>query len=409
MKFAHFADVHLGSWRDPRLSEAGMRVFVNAVDLCFQNEVDFILISGDFFDTSLPSVDCLRVAAGKLREIKERGIAVYAIAGSHDFSPTGKTMLDVLESAGLLKSVMKGTGEENGLNLKFTVDEKTGAKITGIVGRKGMLERKYFETLERKSLEAEDGFRIFMFHTAVSEFKPEGLEMMDSVPLSEFPKGFNYYAGGHVHEPYLKEQPGYGIIANTGPLFPNNFREIEKLGSGGFYVVEKTAGGLEVSFKRVKVHDVVSINLDCSGMSPAEAESALMERVSGNEFDKAIVTLRIHGKLGSGNPSAMDFKPAFDAIYGKGAYFVMKNSVKLTGSTFEEVKAGPESIESAEDGIIKEHLSKVKVEGLSADAESRLVRELMATLNVGKQEGETNAIFERRLKDDAGKILNRTL
>lgn len=406
MKFAHFADVHLGSWRDPRLSDTGMKAFVKAVEICFQNGVDFILISGDFFNTSLPSVDCLKQAAAKLREIKERGMAVYAIAGSHDFSPTGKTMLDVLENAGLLTNVMRGSAEETGLSLKFTVDEKTGAKITGVVGRKGMLERKYFEGLVRQDLEEEDGFRIFMFHTALSEFKPEGLEKMDSVPLSQFPKGFDYYAGGHVHEPYARQQPGYGFIANPGPMFPNNFRELEKLGSGGFYLVEKTGKGLDVSFKRVKVHEVQSITLDCGGMSPAGVESALMERISGMEPGNAIVTLRLRGKLATGSPSAINLKPAFDAIYAKGAYFVMRNAAKLTGSTFEEVKSGPESVEEAEDAIIKEHLSKVKMEGVKPEDEFRLVRDLMAALNTGKQEGETKTIFEKRLKEDAGKILN---
>ena len=406
MKFAHFADVHLGSWKDLRLSDAGTKAFVKAVDVCFQSEVDFILISGDFFNTSLPSVDCLKEAAAKLREIKERGIAVYAIAGSHDFSPTGKTMLDVFESAGLLTNVMIGSGEDKGLKLKFTVDEKTGAKITGVVGRKGMLERKYFKDLARESLEGESGFRIFMFHTAVSEFKPEGLEKMDSVPLSEFPRGFDYYAGGHVHEPYKREQPGYGFMANPGPLFPNTFREIEKLGSGGFYLVEKNANGLNVSFKRVQLHEVVRINVDCRGKSPGGVESALMGRVSGTEFGNAIVTVRLHGKLGAGKPSAINLKPAFDAIYEKGAYFVMRNSAKLTGSGFKEIKIGPESVEEAEDSIIKEHLSKVKVEGLGPDAEFRLVKELMLALNTRKREGETNAIFERRLKDSTGKILN---
>src|SRR3989338_10670782 len=240
MKFAHFADVHIGSWRDPRLANAITEAFLKSADMCFEKNVDFILISGDFFNTSLPSIDNLKDVVKKLKETNDGGIPVYAIAGSHDFSPTGKTILDVLENAGLLTNVMKGSVVDNKLQLRFTADEKTGAKITGIIGRKGMLERKYFDSLIKENLEAEEGFKIFMFHTAVSEFKPQGLEKMDSTPLSAFPKNFSYYAGGHVHEPYVKQQPGYGTIANTGPLFPNNFREIEKLGCGGFYIVEKT-------------------------------------------------------------------------------------------------------------------------------------------------------------------------
>ena len=179
MKFAHFADVHIGSWRDPRLAMVSTEAFVRAIDVCYEKNVDFILISGDFFNTSLPSIDSLKASVSKLKEIKDRGILVYIIAGSHDFSPTGKTMLGVLESAGLVINVMQGDVIDNRLQLKFTTDKKTGAKITGIIGKKGMLERKYFENLMKENLENEEGFKIFMFHTAISEFKPEGLEKME--------------------------------------------------------------------------------------------------------------------------------------------------------------------------------------------------------------------------------------
>ena len=405
MKFAHFADVHLGSWSDPKLAGVSTEAFCRAVEVCFENEVDFILLSGDFFDKPLPSIDCLKEAAKKLREIKERGIPVYAIAGSHDFSPNGKTMLDVLENAGLLKNVMKGSPEKGKLKLEFTVDEKTDARITGIGGRKGMLEREYFRNLARESLENGEGFRIFMFHTALSEFKPEGLEKMDSVPLSDFPGGFDYYAGGHVHEPYERKQPGYGIIANPGPLFPNNFREIEKLGSGGFYIVEKKGEDMEVSFNRVTIHPVEKIVLDCTNKSAAEIESLLIERASGMEFKNAIVTLRLHGKMGAGNPSDVDLRPLVELIYGKEAHFVMSNKSALTGSRFEEVKVNVESVEEAENQIIAEHLSKIKVEGLSNAAETDLVKNLMEALNSEKSEGESKATFERRVMDGVGRIL----
>src|SRR3989338_10614216 len=99
MKFAHFADVHIGSWRDPRLANASTEAFLKSADMCFEKNADFILISGDFFNTSLPSIDNLKDVVKKLKETNDRGIPVYAIAGSHDFSPTGKTILDVLENA----------------------------------------------------------------------------------------------------------------------------------------------------------------------------------------------------------------------------------------------------------------------------------------------------------------------
>jgi DNA repair exonuclease SbcCD nuclease subunit len=141
MKFSHIADSHIGSWRDPRLKDMGMDSFIYAIDCSIKEKVDFVLISGDLFNTALPSIDHVRLVFRKLKELKENNIPLYFIAGSHDFSPSGKTMLDIIEEAGLGINVMKGEIIDGKLNLKFTEDNKTKAKITGIIGKKGMLDK----------------------------------------------------------------------------------------------------------------------------------------------------------------------------------------------------------------------------------------------------------------------------
>ena len=85
MKFAHLADCHIGGWRDPKLRNIAAKAFEKAIDSCIEKNVDFILIAGDLFNTSLPSVDGLKLAVKKLKELKDKNIPVYLIAGSHDF------------------------------------------------------------------------------------------------------------------------------------------------------------------------------------------------------------------------------------------------------------------------------------------------------------------------------------
>ena len=128
MKFAHLADCHIGSWRDPKLRELSSRAFSKAVDICIEKQVDFALIAGDLFNTSLPGIDLLKKAVTDLNKLKQNKIPVYLIAGSHDFSPSGKTMLDVLEEAGLFTNVAKGDIDGDKLKLKLTIDQKTSAK-----------------------------------------------------------------------------------------------------------------------------------------------------------------------------------------------------------------------------------------------------------------------------------------
>ncbi|MBI3037171.1 DNA repair exonuclease [Candidatus Woesearchaeota archaeon] len=406
MKFAHFADIHIGSWADDRLAEASTKAFTKAIDICIEKPVDFILISGDFFNTSLPSIDRLKEVTSKLKELADRELPVYIIPGSHDYSPTGKTMLDVLENAGLFTNVMRGSGTDDGkLQLKFTVDKKTGAKVVGIPGKKGMLDKHYYGQLLLDNLEKEQGFKIFMFHTAIVEFKPKGMEQMEAVPLATFPKGFNYYAGGHIHQVSEREEKGYGLITMPGPLFPNSFDELELLGNGGFFIVESSgSGAVKATHVPVIIHNVHTIKVNAEKKAPEEVTDELMSSIGQKEFYNTIVLLRVAGTLRSGKPGDINFKQFFDAVYGKGAVYVTRNISKLSGEDFEEVRVDYHSVEDIEQKLIGEHVGQSKA--FTADKEKEIARKLLHILAKEKEEGETNADFEKRVKADFANVLD---
>src|SRR3989338_1827212 len=157
MKFAHLADCHVGGWREDKLKELSIKAFEEAVNICIRENTAFVLISGDLFNTSLPNIDIIKRTAESLDRLRQNDISCYIIPGSHDFSPSGKTMLDVLEKAGLMENVMKF--DEN--NLIFSHD-KTNVKITGIYGLRAGLDRNLYKQIDKDKLAKEKGFKIFM-------------------------------------------------------------------------------------------------------------------------------------------------------------------------------------------------------------------------------------------------------
>ncbi len=413
MKFAHLADCHIGSWqRTPKLADASVNAFVKAMDVCVERKVDFILISGDLFDTSIPAVDKLKEAVLKLKEIKDRGVPVYLIAGSHDYSPTGKTMLDVLEGAGLFENVCKMRTEADKVMLKFTVDKKTGAKITGMRGKKGGLEKAWFSELSKKELENEQGFKIFMLHSGIEEYKTGNMQYMDLVPLSDIPKSFDYYASGHIHQVFSKEEPGYGIIAFPGPLFPNNFEELENLGNGGFYIVDADMDSayaddgecrIKMEYVPIIIHNFQSISIDCSGKTPMQIQEALLEHSKGSELINTILGIRLYGTIKGGRTTDINFKEIFNALHNKGCHCILRNTSALTSEFFEEVKTESGSVEDVETAIISQHLGKIKL--FEKEKEFEITKELIVTLSREKEEGERQADFERRIIEDVEKVL----
>ena len=404
MKYAHLADLHLGSWRDPKMRDLSTSAFLTAIDNCLSQNVDFILFAGDIFNTSLPSLDTLKIITKKLRELHEKNIPLYVIAGSHDFSPSGKTMIDVLENAGLLKNVCKGTinPETKQLQLHFTIDPKTGTKLTGLLGRKGLLDKIYYQNLEIDTLEAEPGYKIFLFHTTISELKPKHLEMLDSQPASFLPKHFNYYAGGHIHHPAKIEIPEYGILTYPGALFPNNFAELEKYSHGGYYLITVHHHQQETEWIPLPIIKHVPIIIDCQHKSPEVITFEIMNQLNQN-IDNTLITIRLRGTLGQGRVSDLNFKDLFQQLYARGAYLILKNTSQLTSEEFEEIKMADAEPQHVEEIIIKEHLQQIKL--FDFDTEFQLTRELLTTLNVNKREGETVTDFQQRVETDLNRLL----
>lgn len=396
MKFAHMSDVHIGGWSEPELEKIGIEAFEKAIDICINNHIAFVIIAGDLLNTSLPAIDLIKETTRILNKLKEHEIPCYIIPGSHDYSPSGKTMIDVLEKAGLVENVAKFEEIDGKIKLKFTHD-KTGIKLTGLFGKKLGLETTYYKILDRESIENEPGLKIFLFHTLLSELKTPELEMIETEPIAILPKNFIYYAGGHPHIVKDTQKEGYGKIAYPGPIFPNNFAEIEKLKHGGFYIVTINGTELKLEYIPLKLKDVVSLQIDVDNLSPQEAQEKIIEQIKSADIKDKIITLRIFGALSSGKISDINFKTILSEM--EDAHIVLRNTNKLTTKEFEELEVKTGNVDDVEDKILNENVKDDFI--LKKDK----IKALMETLSEEKQEGETNTTFEQRLIKNIEKFL----
>ena len=145
---------------------------------------------------------------------------------------------------------------------------------------------------------------------------------------------------------------------------------------------------------------------NCNGKNPEQIFDEIMDEIKDKEFNNTIVLIRLSGTLSSGKPTDIDFKEIFSLLYSKSAYFVMKNTSSLTTKEFEEIKIDTKSVEEAENSIIKEHLGQIKLKNFGNEKEELLIKGLMYALSTEKQEGETVADFERRIKEEVSKVLD---
>jgi len=397
-RFAHMADCHLGSWSShPEMKNMPLVAFEKAIDQCIAEDVDFIIIAGDLLDTSLPGVDVLSRAASVFRKCHEAAIPVYLIAGSHDYSPTGKTMLSVFENAGLVIDVAKYEEDGEKIKLKFTTDKKTGTKITGIFGRKGSLEVDSFKKI---NIPEEEGDKIFVFHCGIDEHN--AIMGANYVPVSLLPENFDYYATGHIHIKKVYETIR-GKVAFPGPLFPTSFDELENYDSG-FYIVEKKGKDVNVSWRSIKLFDTLMIENDATDKTPNEVENSVIDALGESSLKNNVVLVKLHGVLKSGKPSDIDFKLISSKVADLGAIIMKKNISKLSSREMEEVTVeNIANLDELEKKIIAEHAGRMQISG-KKDIE-HLLMGLMNVLKEEKGEDETNASYEEKIKENAKKLL----
>ncbi len=409
--FAHFSDCHIGGWREDKLRALSIHSFLVAVDRCLEENVDFVVIAGDLFNTSVPSIDAMKVVTMGMKKLCDAGVRVYVIPGSHDYSPSGKTMLEVLEKSGLCTLVFKFDRERG--TLAVTTDHKTGVKIAGMVGLRGGLEKFDYMKLDRTNLEKEQGLKIFLFHSLLTEFKPVDFEMVDSEPLMSLPKTFHYYAGGHPHMVFSRDMKhaGYGMMAYPGPLFPNNFKELEKLKHGGFYLVKMNAQGqCTMKHMPVEMKRVVSFVLDAEGKRAEDVKKELQRLLSQQQVRDAIVTVRVEGCLSEGKVSDIPFNQLFLSC---GASIVLKNTYKLTSKEFAEMPLQQGSVMQVEEELLRQHVHHHLVSFFGQRDGVSLAHTLMRLLDREKLDGERVGDFEDRVCSDLvkalglGEVLNR--
>ena len=410
-KFAHITDCHLGSWRNPKLRDLNLQAFERSILISIKEQVDFILITGDFFDVNIPQLAPVKKAVEILKRARDSGIPIYMIYGSHDFNTANISMIDILHSAELFIKPTEFQSNNDSVMLKFFVDKKTGAKITGISGRKVGLDKEIYEKLDKKNLESENGFKIFLLHRGIQEILPLNMQFRDSLPISLIPKGFDYYGGGHIHK-RVEKKIDNSVIIYPGPLFGSTFQDLEETAKGekrGFYIISFDKQIFECKFIEIKVAEILYKEIFSQKWSSEKLKDEITKNISELEVKNKIVLIKVKGKL-FGKRSNIDFGKFGLDISKRGAILSFINISNLSTDETRSIVVQSNNKFDIEREIFHESIKNFQTEStlsikvknqinskLTGKPGENISISLLDTLRNEKLENENTSTYEDRI------------
>lgn len=293
--FVHASDLHLG------YSQYGLEArrqdfdnaFKEVVDKTIELKPDFMIIAGDLFQQPRPSNHTLENTIRSFKRLKDAGIPVLTVDGSHDSAPNTitSTILYPLDSAGLIIHLPRHQG---------ACWSKTDCcYVYGIPTYHN--RHKTQEALPKFMAEnpptPKAGIaNIFVFHGGLDlpSVTPPYIEA--EILPEELPGGFCYYAAGHVHERYLGKFKD-GILVYSGCTETVGYDEAKY--PKGFYYVKVNEKGLVQPelIELTSPRRFVIIEQDFSGMPSAKITELAVQMVKQADAEGAVVIPVLKGTL----------------------------------------------------------------------------------------------------------------
>ncbi|WP_305513881.1 MULTISPECIES: DNA repair exonuclease [unclassified Methanobrevibacter] len=332
MKFAHLADTHLG-YRQYGLFEREKdfyEVFEKVIDKIIEENVDFVVHSGDLFETARPSPMALLTFQKGLLKLKGAGIPMYAIAGNHDI---------VMRKGSIPPQVIF---KKLGLKVISTINPTYmhgDILIAGLpyypASHAKTLKSKLAELSEKASHHEKS---ILLLHQGIDKYFGYNYEL----EIGEIPDNFDYYALGHIHK-YVNDKCGKGRLVYPGSSEIWKTSEIpDYLENGKGFVVVDLEGPKPV-VKRVKVdipREFIKRSLDFNDLESGIA--GIKETIK--DFDKKPILNLIINDVDS------DTKGVYDIIKQElgDLSLMIRPTFNMVGQTLIDPsnakKVGPEQL-----------------------------------------------------------------
>lgn len=289
VKFIHAADLHLDSpfiglkslpefiWNAIYLST--FSALTKIVDSAITNQVDFICLVGDIYDTDERSVKAQAYLRNEMERLNSMNIPVYLLHGNHDYIENTGLHLDMPQNVFLFNETVETKW--------LTTKEGEQIAITGFsYDKRWVLERKIVDYPEKNPRAT---YQLGLLHGFSEGIDSEHGKYAPFSLVELKSKKYDYWALGHIHK---RQQ----LATNPPIVYPGNTqgRSSKESGEKGFELVKMSESGIvsefcpsaTIQWKTIELSVKDKKNLD-------EVYKALKESVAEQKNDSYSLFLSI--------------------------------------------------------------------------------------------------------------------
>jgi exonuclease SbcD len=294
-RFVHAADIHLDSplrslaLRDPALAElignSTRRAFVSIVDLCLDEQVDALLLSGDLYDGEQTSMKTARFLSDQIRRLHEAGVKVFVIRGNHDALSRITNELTLPESVTIFGA--RATA--------VSIKRDRGAMPVSIHGISFAQSRAPESLLGRFKPPVEGAVNIGLLHTSLGG--AHGHDLYAPCALLDLQRaGFRYWALGHIHRRSVEEGPATVVM----PGMPQG-RDIGEAGAKSVTLATVADdGSIQIEERHTSIAQFERITVDLDGCKDwremvGTLETSLGQARDGTASEHLVARIRLTG------------------------------------------------------------------------------------------------------------------
>ncbi len=285
MKFCHISDTHLGysAYRKLHkneginLREVDIRTsFENAVNKIIKLKPDFVIHTGDLFDSYRPNNRTVIFTIKKLLELAET-TKLIIISGNHSTPRTANygSVFEVLEFFPQIKVIYKGHYET--VQISNTLIHDVPECID---------DKQIHKELKKIKLD-ENKHNVIAVHCGLSGHQEYSMDEFGETLLPEkyLNMDFDYIALGHFHRFSKINKKTY----YAGSTERTSFNEASEEKGFIIYNLENSS----LAFEELDIRKMIDLSLECANLDSKAVNGKLLSLLKKNSIEEAIVKIKL--------------------------------------------------------------------------------------------------------------------